>query len=532
VRAIIYAAKSTADERGSIATQLEDCRRMAAREGWAVEGEYSDEAESAWSGDRGPDLAAAMAHAERIAPSVLVVQHSDRLARGDGRKARHLGEIYFWALKADVELHSDQDDSTFTNPLLAFAMGERNAEDSRRKSLAVQAGKQRRATNGMGNGGPRPYGYRYAGREAPLQVVAAEAVIVQRVFAEFVAGASLMAIARALQAEGVPTLRAKFWRHTTVSSILENPVYVGKVRHRDDVLDGAHDPIVSTELWQRASDLLTARPKKGRGRPSNGGHLFRKGMLRCECGETMVARTGGQRAYYSCARRAEHGTGNCDMPHLRRADIDSAVYRYFEQVGLDVQATRDAIAAAHNRKLAEVTALRRDADRDLQRASERLARVRRDYVDGRLDASDWAIFRDELSAEHDAARAAVERLDASHSDVQRAGALLDAEREMLGTLAEIRRAIAGEIQAAENVAAVRAALARLFEMFVVHRGAPERVHLELAGRLWIEPIVRERAVEGYSESLTPVLRREPLETIAAWSWPPRIFGAIEVTGGA
>src|SRR4051812_12191236 len=103
---------------------------MAAREEWQVAGEYADEAASGWSGDRGPQLAAAISHAERLAPCVLVVQHSDRLARGDGLKARHLGELYFWALKAGVELRSVQDDSTFTNPLLAFAMGERNAEDS------------------------------------------------------------------------------------------------------------------------------------------------------------------------------------------------------------------------------------------------------------------------------------------------------------------------------------------------------------------------------------------------------------------
>ena len=123
---------------------------MAARERWEVAGEYADEAVSAWTGDRGPQLAAAMGHAELLAPCVLVVQHSDRLARGDGRTARHLGEIYFWAIKAGVELRSVQDDSTFTNPLLTFAMGERNAEDSRRKSLAVKAGMRRRAETGCG----------------------------------------------------------------------------------------------------------------------------------------------------------------------------------------------------------------------------------------------------------------------------------------------------------------------------------------------------------------------------------------------
>jgi ABC-type branched-subunit amino acid transport system substrate-binding protein len=51
-QAVIYAAKSTEDRRGSIRTQLEDCRSLAEREGFEVLGDYSDEAASAPSGDQ------------------------------------------------------------------------------------------------------------------------------------------------------------------------------------------------------------------------------------------------------------------------------------------------------------------------------------------------------------------------------------------------------------------------------------------------------------------------------------------------
>ncbi len=132
--AVSYGAKSTLDARGSIPTQFADNRGMAEREGWEIVDEYSDEAFSAWRGNRGPGLEQAMAHAERIAAehgrSILVVQHSDRLARGDGKKARHLVELYFWATKHSIEIRSVQDDETFRNPLLAVVMGERNNADS------------------------------------------------------------------------------------------------------------------------------------------------------------------------------------------------------------------------------------------------------------------------------------------------------------------------------------------------------------------------------------------------------------------
>jgi site-specific DNA recombinase len=91
---VIYAAKSTEDKHGSIGTQLEDCRELAAHEGWEVVGEYQDEAFSAYHGNRGPGLAAAIQKAVEHAPSVLVAQDADRFARGAGDApgaARHLG---------------------------------------------------------------------------------------------------------------------------------------------------------------------------------------------------------------------------------------------------------------------------------------------------------------------------------------------------------------------------------------------------------------------------------------------------------
>src|SRR3954464_10379489 len=148
--AVIYAAKSTEDKHGSIPTQLTDCHSLAEREGWQVVAEYSDEGFSAYKGNRGPDLARARAHAAELG-AVLVVQHSDRLARGAGDApgaAEHLAEIVFWSRRHGVELRSVQDDSTFSNPLLAFAMGERNMEDSRRKAAAVSSGMKRVAQRG------------------------------------------------------------------------------------------------------------------------------------------------------------------------------------------------------------------------------------------------------------------------------------------------------------------------------------------------------------------------------------------------
>ncbi|MGH7485428.1 MAG: recombinase family protein, partial [bacterium] len=158
--AVIYAAKSTEDERDSIRDQLKDCREVAEREGWQVVCEYQEEDVSGWKGDRGPELAAAMEHAEREG-AALIVQHSDRLARGDARQARHLVEIALWAIKADVTIRCVEDPATFESIVMAAVMGDRNSEDSRRKSQAVSKGMRRLAERG-GYSGRRPYGYAFA----------------------------------------------------------------------------------------------------------------------------------------------------------------------------------------------------------------------------------------------------------------------------------------------------------------------------------------------------------------------------------
>jgi DNA invertase Pin-like site-specific DNA recombinase len=146
--AVIYAAKSTEDKRGSIDTQLADCRELAQRERWRVAGEFSDENRSAYHGSRGEGLQRAKAQAEELAPCVLVVQHSDRLARGDAVQATHLVAIALWAIKAGITIRSVQDERTFQDLATAANQGERNTEDSRRKGEATKDGIERAVKRG------------------------------------------------------------------------------------------------------------------------------------------------------------------------------------------------------------------------------------------------------------------------------------------------------------------------------------------------------------------------------------------------
>ena len=158
--AVIYAAKSTKDDRGSIPTQLTDGRAAAEADGREVVAEFSDEAASAFKANRGEGLAQAKERALALAAEEraveISVQHSDRLARGDGIEADHLAEVWFALRRHGVRLRSAQDDGNLDDAIRVVLIGERNYEDSARKAAAVAVGMRRAADRGEPPGGIVP----------------------------------------------------------------------------------------------------------------------------------------------------------------------------------------------------------------------------------------------------------------------------------------------------------------------------------------------------------------------------------------
>jgi len=299
--AILYAAKSTEDTRGSIPTQLQDGRELAEREGFEVVATYQDENASAYSGSRGPGLEQARAHAERLVAErkgcALVVQHSDRLARGDARKAAHLVEYVLWAIKTGVTLRSVQDDDSVKDLLYAAIGGQRNFEDSKRKSASVTAGKQRQFERGERLGGPVPDGLRRVievdGRGQPrarYEPDPARAAIIERIFALSESGLGDPTVARRMNEEGYRTKAGGSWTRTRVQDILSNPTYAGRIalrRHTTGarVIPATNvTPLIEPDRFDRIRALRPGRDKtramRGPSRPGLTSDAARRSLAR------------------------------------------------------------------------------------------------------------------------------------------------------------------------------------------------------------------------------------------------------------
>jgi hypothetical protein len=92
---------------------------------------------------------------------------------------------------------------------------------------------------------------------------------------------------------------------------------------------------------------------------------------------------------------------------------------------------------------------------------------------------------------------------------------------VLQRLADIRRAVAGEITDADGVDAARAALARLFKGFVIHPPADALKAVARSGEALLvgqpgaeefalEPVLRDEVLAGLDAKGFPMLHREPL----------------------
>jgi Recombinase/Recombinase zinc beta ribbon domain/Homing endonuclease associated repeat len=294
-------------------------------------------------------LAEAMQHAEDLAHQSGVVelwaQHSDRLARGDGRLARHVVEIGLWALKRDVTVRTVQDPDTFRDLLYAVVTGQRNYEDSRRKSLSVAAG-QRRAVGRGQHIGVAPDGYRIVVAAVDERGAVTKRLVldperqpmIELLFRLALRGTSTGAVARKLNDAGWRTnpnrrgSRPRTWTNNAVRYVLRNPRYAGLAAINGEVLWRGHWPAYISERQHERLVARLAQPRLPmRPRPREA-YLF-AGLARCAaCGSSMHVMTGRERQdgtfarRYVCVSRARDcSTDSCKAPRLD-ADMVEAMF--------------------------------------------------------------------------------------------------------------------------------------------------------------------------------------------------------------
>jgi site-specific DNA recombinase len=487
--AVLYAAKSTEDQHGSIPTQLSDCREMARREGWEIIEECVDEGFSAYSGNRGPGLE----RARRLAVdkgAVLLAQHSDRVARGAGDRpdaAEHLVEVVTSLRRAGAQLRTVQDDF-FAHPsmglVMAALMGQRNTEDSRRKSEAVKAGKRRTFERGEFGGGPPPDGFELVRNADRRELrIDPDRIDVIRLIGDLSdQGWGDPSIARELNRRGHRTKGGGVWARRRIQDLLTNAIYYGGVvwrRHTEDEeinWNASHPAPWTREDYGRRvraranRDRAKGTRRNPKGRP-HANHAL-AGLATCgACLEGMRPITstyrrkdGTRRRTYVC-RNVHGGTGLCDAAPIDAELVDTHIVNALQRYLGDFERWRDQLLSGYANE-------RERLAKEVDKAREHL--TDQEGVCAKRDrlpdlAEDEGEMREALRLVREASEELERRrnrLTAAQTALK--GVPTEAPADaMLDFYNELGNAVSGRLEGASTLERVNDALKDVFDMFVI-----------------------------------------------------------------
>jgi site-specific DNA recombinase len=352
VRCAIYTRKSTTEgldsDFSSLDAQREACEhyiRSQAALGWTlVEERYDDGGFTGGNLER-PGLTRLVDDIERGAVDSVVVYKVDRLSRSLIDFARLMERfekknVAFVSVTQAIDTTGSMGRLTM-NMLLSFAQFERELISERTRDK-IQAARRR----GKWTGGRVVLGYAVDSEGRRLRIAPDEAKLVSLIFDLYLKTRSIGEVARRINALGHTQQRsakgglkvsAGRWTKNRVHRILRNPTYAGKVRAGDGTLHaGEHEPIVSLDVFERASKSLDDRTT-GQTRRSRKSEYLLTGILRCgPCGAAMTSSAsngrGGQRyRYYRCC--LEHPEGSaCPTGLLNAGEIEQAVVAQVREI--------------------------------------------------------------------------------------------------------------------------------------------------------------------------------------------------------
>jgi site-specific DNA recombinase len=360
-----YARVSTEaqEARGTIGSQLEALRAKVAAEGDELVAEFIDDGISGARLDR-PGLDALRDAAEQGSIEAVWCLSPDRLARSFAYQMLVLDELS----RLGVVVYFTDTPPIDSDPearLLVQVQGVIAEYEKAKFAERERRGKLYRSRAGEVLSRKVPYGYRRVprGPEGPAHVVVhdQEAAMVRRIFADFLGGAGVRSLARALAAEGVPSPESRpVWPLATVGRLLHNEAYVGRLfwnrrrtsydpsirrirearRPREEWAQIPIPAIVSEETFEAVQRAARNNTIFSPRRTEPGTFLLRR-LVRCgHCGVKLAAhraRSGhGVARYYTCPHhdpvRAGGEDRRCPERSARADELDAFVFDQVRQL--------------------------------------------------------------------------------------------------------------------------------------------------------------------------------------------------------
>jgi len=337
LRCAIYTRKSSEEgldqDFNSLDAQREACEAYIAsqrHEGWKQLAErYDDGGVSGGTLDR-PALRRLLTDIDAGRIDLVVVYKVDRLTRSLPDFAKLIERLdaagaSFVSVTQSFNTSTSMGRLTL-NVLLSFAQFEREVTAERIRDKLAQS-----KAKGLWMGGYIPLGYTPNGRT--LDIVPDEAETVRRIFDLYDELGCLRLVELAADREGLrtktretsdPKMRGgKSFSRGRIQNLLRNPLYIGKIRHKDIIHEGQHTGIIDEEVFKRVQEKLDAGSRRAvKQRASKPGKIVSPlaGKVFDDQGRRLTpshTSRGSRRFRYYVSRDLIRKSGNTNVDGLR-----------------------------------------------------------------------------------------------------------------------------------------------------------------------------------------------------------------------
>lgn len=385
------------EDNYSIPEQTDRMKKYCESRDWMVYKIYTDSGYSGGNLDR-PGLQEMLRDVEAGKLDMVLVYKLDRLSRSQKETLFLIEDVFEKHNVAFTSMTENFDTSTpFGKAILGILAVFAQLERSQIKERTM-LGKDSLAQEGKWHGGKWvPIGYEY--KDGFLEVNEYEAMQVAEIADLFLKGTPVRTIARLITDKGY---RHKYgeWDAKTVRRVLQNPVNIGKIKNRDRLYDGLHEPILSQKTFDAIQEIMAQRREQyGAAKPHK---TLLGGLLYCKrCGARYARQNLNSHFYYCCYSRSKKmkkmiKDPNCRNKNYRYEDLDAAVLGEIKQLVIDPSRIKQARA---NRPQADAVEKAKSITKEIAKIDTQISKMMDLYALGTIDMD---VISDKVAALNDA----------------------------------------------------------------------------------------------------------------------------------
>ncbi len=260
LRCAIYTRKSSEEgldqQFNSLDAQREACEayiQSQKHEGWSILKDRYDDGGFSGGNMQRPALVRLVESIKQKLIDIIVVYKVDRLSRSlaDFAKLVELFDEYgvsFVSVTQQFNTSTSMGRLTL-NVLLSFAQFEREVTGERIRDKIAASKKK-----GLWMGGNVPLGYRTKDRK--LVIDRHDAKTVSDIFKKYNQLKSVRLLKHYLDQNNIRSRQGKNFSAGMLYKLLQNPHYIGKIRHKQKIYDGEHSAIIDLKIWKETQAIL------------------------------------------------------------------------------------------------------------------------------------------------------------------------------------------------------------------------------------------------------------------------------------